>query len=112
MAACQIDQGLAQGDRKRDRKAQPGHPNAVNEVERFDAFRQRGGNNQCNFSVCGALVFAQFGEPDIAPSLGAFGFPQYGTAELADRTLNALKDVAAELTFGHRLNQISGKTIA
>ena len=46
-------------------------------------------------------------DPELAAKQASL-LQGYMSADL----INALKDVAAELTFGHRLNQILGKTMA
>ena len=86
-----------------------GDPDAIDESERLDVFRQNLADDHGDLSFCSALVFAQFGQPAVTPVLGSLRFPQNGAASLAQGANDSLEDVPAEFPFGNRLNRIAGK---
>ena len=104
-----FDQRLAQGERDGQRDFRIGDPNAVDEAECLDVFRQRLADNNGDFGFCRALVFAQLGQPAIAPVFRALAFPKNRAAALIERSDDALEHVAAELAFRHGLDRVARK---
>src|SRR5262245_27809237 len=54
-----------------------------------------------------ALVFAQFGEPHVAPVLGALGFPENAPVGLTGRVTYGLHRIPPALPLRHTLEAVS-----
>src|SRR6266545_4009513 len=78
-------------------------------IERVHAPRQCVGDNQRDIGFGLPLILAELGEPTVSPVLGPLRLPQDGAAVLIERTDHALQDIATELSFGYRLNEIARK---
>jgi len=86
-----------------------GDPHAIDEIEGFDALRQHAAHEHANLGLGGTLIFPQLREPGVAPIPGPLGLPQNRTAELSARALDALDDIAAELSLRHRFDAVEWK---
>jgi len=85
------------------------YPHSVHQVEMLNVLGKCMRNDKGNVRAAAPLVFAQLGQPAIAPGLCTLGLPKDNNGGLADSAVNLLNDVGAELGLGHRLNQISRK---
>ena len=63
-------------ERDRQRDFRIGDPDAVDEAECLDVFRQRLAHNNGDFGFGRALVFTQLGQPSVAPVFGALAIPK------------------------------------
>jgi hypothetical protein len=57
------------------------------------------------------LIIPQLAQPAVAPVLGSFGFPEDRPDDLTSWTDDTLYEIAAELTLGYRLDQVTGKPL-
>jgi len=91
-----LNERVAQDGRHRQRTPRAGDPNAIDHVKGFYAFWQDLAHQNGNIRFSCALIFAEFGEPAVAPIFGALGFPNDGTAGIPALAHHPLQHIPAE----------------
>jgi hypothetical protein len=104
-----LDEADAQGASYRKNAAQAGDPDAVKLLKVGDVLRHGLGDDDGKLGVGGALIFLKFGKPTIRPGSGAFRLPKNLPTSLTRIISDVLKDIATELAFTYRLDEIERK---
>lgn len=105
-----LDERLTESDSNRECIARVSDPYPVDQIEMLDVLRKSLRNNKGNVGPTTPLVVAQLRQPPIAPRFGAFGLPKDDAGGQADRTINLLDNIGAQLAFADRLDQVGRKT--